>query len=106
MPAVPVRRRDDDPERESRELAQVEQRVCRDFPELGVEDVHERVGQQITRFADSTVRIFVPLLVERGVRTAIRGTQAAKLSATSPSALSRPSRAELPYAATAPEPRV
>lgn len=53
------------------QLAQLEERLTHDHPALAPGAIHELVERERTRFADAHVRAFVPILVERAVRTSL-----------------------------------
>jgi hypothetical protein len=54
------------------QFTQVEERLTNDHPELTPGAAHELVEHERTRFADAHVRAFVPILVERAIRSSLR----------------------------------
>ncbi|MGW5152991.1 three-helix bundle dimerization domain-containing protein [Rhodococcus koreensis] len=72
------------------ELAHIDQaidRLDRRFPDLSREEVERVVRSAHDRFADGTVRDFVPLLVERHAREKLQGRVPVVPVAPDPSAL-------------------
>lgn len=58
---------------EDAQLEEVERRMVAEFGDLPAEQVVAAVRESRARFADSPVRDFVPLLVERQVRRHLTG---------------------------------
>ncbi|HEY0498970.1 MAG TPA: hypothetical protein VGD48_24730 [Kutzneria sp.] len=50
---------------------QLEDRLSRDYTGVARQRLHDLVGLERARFAQARVRAFVPILVERAVRTAL-----------------------------------
>jgi hypothetical protein len=57
---------------ESATLADIENRLATEFSALGVGEVRSAFERAQASFMDSTVRDFVPLLVERRVRAELK----------------------------------
>ncbi|HEY0641179.1 MAG TPA: hypothetical protein VGD67_26405 [Pseudonocardiaceae bacterium] len=50
------------------QLDRVERRITEEHPEVGADTVHDYVRVERERFADATVHVFLPILIERAVR--------------------------------------
>ncbi|MCK0176397.1 three-helix bundle dimerization domain-containing protein [Mycolicibacterium sp. F2034L] len=69
------------PARTERELIdEVEQRLIKRFAQVPAARVGAAVDQAHARFADSTIRDFIPLLVERRVADELSGTSDRELA--------------------------
>jgi hypothetical protein len=58
------------------QLAQVEDRLSRDYASATSDSVHELVEQERARFAHARIHVYVPILVERAVRETLTGSAA------------------------------
>jgi hypothetical protein len=58
------------------QLAQVEDRLSRDYAAAAAPSVHDLVERERIRFADARIHVYVPILVERAVREALTGSAA------------------------------
>jgi hypothetical protein len=56
------------------QLAEVEDRLTHDYDEVGTLSVHNLVERERARFADARIHVYVPILVERAVRTSLAGS--------------------------------
>ncbi|WP_410612414.1 three-helix bundle dimerization domain-containing protein [Amycolatopsis sp. lyj-109] len=54
-------------------LAQLEERLERDYANVARTRLHTMVDRERARFAGARIHVFVPILVERAVRAALAG---------------------------------
>jgi len=64
-------------------LAEVTARLCERFPDAPPSAVREQVDVLFQRYASSTVRDFVPILVEREMAARLRGRGAGRVPSQS-----------------------
>jgi uncharacterized protein (DUF433 family) len=57
---------------EQKHINQVTARLADQFPELSAEEIHSAVHGEYARFDDAAIRDFVPILVERTSREALK----------------------------------
>jgi hypothetical protein len=57
---------------EQRHINQVTARLADQFPELSADEIHSAVHGEYARFDDAAIRDFVPILVERTSREALK----------------------------------
>jgi hypothetical protein len=56
-------------------FAQLEDRLDRDYSGVPLARLHDLVDHERARFAGARIHAFVPILVERAVRTALAATR-------------------------------
>jgi hypothetical protein len=55
------------------QLAELEGRLTHDYDKVGRSSVHDLVQRERARFEGARIHVYVPILVERAVRTTLAG---------------------------------